>query len=747
VGLYAVYPAQPNVIALSCSNPYTINFGDGTTTNYGAGIQADYAYNYNDPDLAGTDGPVTFTASTDLVNRTAHGYTNGMMVQFYNIVTTTGITEAQYYYVINATANTFQVSATVGGAALDFVGDGSATLLPYKIATVTITPQAGQNIQVVNFNLRVNTPVGLTQGYATGWLDLAIALPQLFGLTIGGTNVTHSNLQQVRLLTLGSNATSFQNLFNNCRNLQSVIITASTASVTDTSFMFSVCTSLRSAPLFNTAAVTNMSNMFQNCRSLTSVPLYNTANVTNMSSMFFVCRNLKSVPLFNTAAVTNMSSMFNTCSSLSSVPLFNTASVTLMPGMFGNCTSLTSIPLFNTALVQSMDSAFSNCRFTTIPLLNTSAVINMNSMFNGCSALTSVPLLNTSAVQNMSNMFNGCTSLISVPRFNTVSATLMSGMFGNCDILESVPLFNTASVGNMSNMFQNCGALRSVPLFNTTSAQNMSGMFQGCSNLKEIPLFNNAAVTNMNFTFQSCNQLRSVPAITIPANTNTVNIFSTCSSLARIQAKFFTTSFSVANCLLSTTAIPELFDNLAPLTTATLGQTVTISGNYGTFGNQTTRFASPTSGSVTVAMSDTSNVAIGQLVTGTGTTITQQPAATSNVTANTLTLNSHGLTNGKRVAFTNLGSTTGVVAYTPYFVVNATANTFQIALTAGGAPIDLTGSNGSMNFRCPNFVTAINPNVSITLDTPATLTTTNASWVFRGLDISTALLKGWTVTI
>jgi len=493
VGLHAVWPGDGvgnggNFFAVNCAAAYTVDFGDGASVNTATGVQTNHEYNFADVDLY--DATVTLTDTGDLVGRTAHGYSNGMRVQFYRIVTTTGLVEAQFYFVVNATANDFQVAATEGGAALALTTDGSASLLPYKIATVTITPQAGQNLTTINLFVK-NTTTGL-QAYSTGWLELAIAGSNITTLTISSdtTTIRHAYLESANIVELGA-VTTFANLFNSCRKLQNISITAP-------------------------AAVTNMSSMFANCSSLTTVPLFNTAAVTNMFSMFTNCPSLTTVPLFNTAAVTNMSSMFTNCSSLVAVPLFNTAAVTNTSSMLQNCFSLTTVPLFNTA-----------------------AVTNMSSMFANCSSLTTVPLFNTAAVTIMNNMFQSCSSLTTVPLFNTAAVTSMSSMLVNCPSLTTVPLFNTAAVTNMSNMFANCSSLVAVPALVTT-------------------------------------------AVTTAARMS--NMFNACNSLARIQAEDFRFTFSVANCKLSAAALDEIYTNL-PVVVA---QTITVSNNYGTTGDDPT---------------------------------------------------------------------------------------------------------------------------------------------------------------
>lgn len=419
---------------------------------------------------------------------------------------------------------------------VDFSNNGTAALLPYKVATVTITPQGGNNLTSLNFFVKHNQ-AGLVNNYTTGWLDIAIAAPSCTSLSIGSAGVTlrHGLLERVRLNQLGS-ITSFSNLFNQCRNLRNVVIANTITTVTTCADMFASCVGLVVAPMFNTSAVTSMANMFNTCTALTSVPLYNTANVTAMGGMFSGCNSLMTIPPFNTANVTNMLSMFSGCAALVSVPLLNTGRVTNMASMFSGCSSLQSVPLFNTA-----------------------SATGMASMFSGCASLTSVPLFNTVNVSSMLLMLNGCDSLQYAPSFNTNAVTNMSSMFSNSGIREA-PIMDLSNVTNTSSMFSSCLYLTTVPLYNLSSATNISNMFSGCSALDVIPALN---VT---------------PA---SSSTNLSGIFTNCQSLARIQAKDFRFTFSVANCKLSATALNEIYTNLPTVT----GQTITVSGNYGTAGD------------------------------------------------------------------------------------------------------------------------------------------------------------------
>jgi hypothetical protein len=58
-----------------------------------------------------------------------------------------------------------------------------------------------------------------------------------------------------------------------------------------------------------------------------------------------------------------------------------------------------------------------------------------------------------------------------------------------------------------------------------------------------------------------------------------------------------------------------------------------------------------------------------------------------------ITLTAHGLTNGQSVRISTINTPNGLSTTDPYFVVGVTANTFKLALTNGGAPVDITADS------------------------------------------------------
>lgn len=77
-------------------------------------------------------------------------------------------------------------------------------------------------------------------------------------------------------------------------------------------------------------------------------------------------------------------------------------------------------------------------------------------------------------------------------------------------------------------------------------------------------------------------------------------------------------------------------------------------------------------------------------------------AVTFQDAGDTVTKTAHGLVNDTPISFDTIVTTTGIVINTRYFVVGAAANTFQVALTVGGAAIALT-TNGSGTVNTTNL--------------------------------------------
>jgi microcystin-dependent protein len=109
------------------------------------------------------------------------------------------------------------------------------------------------------------------------------------------------------------------------------------------------------------------------------------------------------------------------------------------------------------------------------------------------------------------------------------------------------------------------------------------------------------------------------------------------------------------------------------------------------------------------------------LVYAAGTGSNKVDFATTDVDtgANTITETAHGLSNGQRLYLTSTGTIpAGLASFTKYFVVGATTNTFQLALTSGGAAIDITSQGtGTHSFYKAFLAADVRGRVPIGVDT------------------------------
>jgi hypothetical protein len=316
----------------------------------------------------------------------------------------------------------------------------------------------------------------------------------------------------------------------------------------------------------------------------------------------------------------------------------------------------------------------------------------------------------------------------------------MGSMFNNCTSLESTPSFNTPALtgATNTNIFNGCTSLQEVGLFNTTNCTDLGNMFAGCTSLLTVPLFDMLRNTGGTGLFGNCPSLNSLPALNMVSASVLTNAFLNDNSLSKNDSFGHRVTFSIASNKMSSGSLETLFNNVG----AGASQTLTISTNWGA-PTATTSAATTTAGSTSVTGVTTSSLAVGMQVTGNNTALTTAVACTFQDAGDTVTEVAHGLSNGDEVSFATIVTTTGIVANTIYFVVNAAADTFQVAATSGGAALPLT-TNGSGTLRYRTTIASIGAG-TITLSRPATASGAT-TLAFRFLKTGTALLKGWAVS-
>ena len=435
IGLLAIFD-DANYIALQCQGAYTVDWGDGTTTNYSTNAIASKTYAYSSISAATT---------------TSRGYRQ-VLVRI-----------------------TPQAGQNLSSAAFNVQHPSLAKAyttgwLDFDVRMPLGTPYWNGHTNIVRYHR----------------IERVVVRDIIAGSLMGNMFNTMTNLQSVYVEpTKTATSTNFNGMFTNCYALEEAPF-MNTAAGTSFNSMFAQCYNLKVVPQYNFQSATSFDTTFGVCRSLESIPLFNIGNGPNitMANMFNECTDLKTVPLLNMAGVTNTNSMFANCRSLQSIPLLNISNVTNTGAMFSTCQSLTTIPLLNTSKSTNMNTMFFGCQsMTTIPLLDTGKCTNFNSMFASCQALEYIPLINTELGIDFTNMLSSCPSLRDVPLLNTGSASNFSSIFLGCTQLQAIPAFNTSKVSNWTNAFSTCLALRSLPTLDFSAGTNFTSFLNGNASL------------------------------------------------------------------------------------------------------------------------------------------------------------------------------------------------------------------------------------------------------------------------
>lgn len=82
-----------------------------------------------------------------------------------------------------------------------------------------------------------------------------------------------------------------------------------------------------------------------------------------------------------------------------------------------------------------------------------------------------------------------------------------------------------------------------------------------------------------------------------------------------------------------------------------------------------------------------------------GTAGTEVTSVVTDDSSDNFTKAGHGLVNGDKIIITALTTTTGLNAYTVYYVINMVGDVFQVSLTLGGAAVVLGTGDGTCSFK------------------------------------------------
>ncbi|WP_304228062.1 BspA family leucine-rich repeat surface protein [Lactobacillus kitasatonis] len=302
---------------------------------------------------------------------------------------------------------------------------------------------------------------------------------RIYARAIKNSNATTADLSDINL---SPSITSFNNLFSNMPNIESIDLTGwDTGNITDMSYMFfndPKLTTIKGLEGFDTSNVTNMSNMFASYTN----PTTNDYNPKSLSST----GHLESLDLSNwkTGNVTNMNFMFGGqtyLTSLGDLRHWDTRNVTDMRGLFYDLENIPALDLSNWVTDKVTDMSYMFNKMSKIKNLDsisewhTHNVVDMSYMFNGMTDLEGLDLSNwdPSSVGNntteqnysLARMFSNDINLTKVGDLSkwadkTGNVHSTRWMFYNTPKLENVDLhgWTTGKLQIAEGMFWKSGA-------------------------------------------------------------------------------------------------------------------------------------------------------------------------------------------------------------------------------------------------------------------------------------------------
>jgi len=436
IGLMAVYDDGANYVAIQCTGAYTVDWGDGTITNYNTNVNASKQYTFS---------------SIPSGTTTSKGFRQVL---------------------VRITPQAGQNLTSVGFA----VQNTTLAKNGFSVGWLDI------DVRIPNGSLTFN---GQTNIVKYGALEKLTIRSLISGTVMGNLCNNMSNLRSIYIEpSITATTTNFVAMFGFCYALEEAPF-MNTGAATNVTNMFASCYSLRVVPNYNLANTTSTATMFESCHSLTTYPAFNMGTSTN--TMFQNCTGLIDAPTLNTSNVTDATGMFSGCYELKSIALFDTIKVTNFTSMFLNCRNLETIPLFNTIAGINFTSFLQGCgSITSVPLLNTPVATTMTNMFNGCNSLMELPALNTSSVTIVTQMLSNCVNLKQLPAFNLPVCTTFTSWISNISTITKSNVTgatrshsytgNSLSQANIVTIFNNLGTASGAQTITVSSNPGRAGL-------------------------------------------------------------------------------------------------------------------------------------------------------------------------------------------------------------------------------------------------------------------------------
>ena len=281
--------------------------------------------------------------------------------------------------------------------------------------------------------------------------------------------------------------------FNNCINLQSIILPKNLTKIED--FAFRGCKNLTSITIPSSVTAIGETN------SWNSYPFYGCSNIKNVyiTDIEAWCNIEFIKPISNPLA--NGANLYLNGELLSELVIPESVKVIKPQTFYGSGIKKVTM---HEAIQSIGNSAFENCRsLLSVDIPNSVTDIGIKA-FSGCSSMKSITF-GTGINSISTEAFNRCTSLESVVIPNNV-LNIKGGAFGHCKSLTSAIIGNR--VKSISNgAFYDCSSLATVEISDSVRYIG-NRAFENCSALSSIDIPNKAITIGDN-AFYGCSSMTS----------------------------------------------------------------------------------------------------------------------------------------------------------------------------------------------------------------------------------------------
>ncbi len=350
-----------------------------------------------------------------------------------------------------------------------------------------------------------------------------------------------SNLQSIKFKASTNNLTIQSMAFQNSKGLTSLVIEdSSTATLTIEGYAFGGCFNLTTLTLPDRNETKLNNNVFENCTNLKSIIITNSKSDLHIgNNCFRNCTSLgNTLTLENRKRISLGDYAFSNCSGLKKM-IIEDIDIKMWTSVFSGCSSLSEIEVKESSTPLYMSSSvFSGCPIKALDFSSRPVwlgkLVNMDdtgnndqiswgsgSIFQNCTSLSEIKFCENSTMGNYigNNSFSGCTSLRSVSWGSSI--TNIGNKAFDSTALTNVDLSSCSKLTAL-NGFSNCTSLISV-LYPTSITSIGVSCFSGSTSLTTV----GSSSSNTNVVYLSS----SIASIGNSA-------FSNCSAITIVKSEY-----------------------------------------------------------------------------------------------------------------------------------------------------------------------------------------------------------------